>query len=78
VADATALPETGTEEAEGEGCLTSEGTEGDCATNDADSMEFMSEDNKRLVTYFEDEFDCMGLCQSNLFYWTKPISEGMP
>ena len=41
-------------------------------------MDFMSDDNKRLITYFEEEFDCMGLCGTNLFWWSKPISEGRP
>jgi len=38
----------------------------------------MSEENKRLITYFEEEFDCSGLCNKNLFFWMKSISEGKP
>jgi len=38
----------------------------------------MSAQNLRLITHFEDTYSCSGLCKRNLFYWTKPISAGMP
>jgi len=38
----------------------------------------MSENNKKLINYVETTFECSGICQSNLFYWMEPISNGPP
>ena len=38
----------------------------------------MTEQNKKLIKYFESTFACSGICKSNLFYWMAPISAGPP
>lgn len=30
------------------------------------------------VTFFEDEYNCAGVCEPALFYWSKSVSQGMP
>jgi len=30
------------------------------------------------MRYYEEEFDCGGICDLPLFYITKPIAEGLP
>jgi len=30
------------------------------------------------VKYFEETYNCSGLCKTPLFYWMKPLSDGRP
>lgn len=32
----------------------------------------------KLVTYFEKEYECAGFCKPALFYYSKPVSMGVP
>ena len=31
-----------------------------------------------FLEYFEEAFACSGICQTSLFYWTRPLSDGIP
>lgn len=32
----------------------------------------------KFLEYFESQFKCSGICDTALFYWTRPITDGIP
>jgi len=43
-----------------------------------DDQQVVTQDTIDLVSYLELEFTCSGVCEPGLFYWTLPLSEGIP
>lgn len=35
-------------------------------------------DIKEWIEFFEDEYECAGICKKALFNWIQPVSEGIP
>jgi hypothetical protein len=32
----------------------------------------------KFLEFFEQQFKCSGICKTALFYWTRPLSDGIP
>ena len=32
----------------------------------------------KFITFFESKFTCSGICETSMFYYTLPLSEGPP